>query len=342
MLSRVLPVIALAALTAGAAAPTPTLEIDPTLHLVLSSDLKFSPGDFATLRAARIVRRTLDTEGPTEIAVVGAVWINGSTDTLLRGFRDIARFKRGEAVLQIGRFSDPPTLQDMAGLTVDDNDLDGEDCRVGDCSVRLPARGLMRFHGEINWKTGDAKAQAGALLKQMVLDHVRAYWLGEGERFAEYNDGARPIRPGAEFAGILANSAYLDELVPGLAEHLRDFPASRSAGFEDFLYWSKERFGFAPFITVTHVTIAHRPSGALVITSRNVYSSRYIDASLGLTMASGPAGGGGFVLVYLNRSRADALRGVFSAFRRAMVERLARSGMEENLKKVKARLEAQR
>ena len=37
----------------------------------------------------------------------------------------------------------------------------------------------------------------------------------------------------------------------------------RMAGAEDFLYWSKEKFGIAPFITVTHVVIAC-PIGARV------------------------------------------------------------------------------
>ncbi|MCP6769513.1 hypothetical protein NL529_32170, partial [Klebsiella pneumoniae] len=82
------------------------------------------------------------------------------------------------------------------------------------------------------------------------------------------------------------------------------------------LYWSKEKFGIAPFITVTHVTIAHAPSGALVITSKDVYSSRYFDSSLGLTIASDEPGG--MLLVYVNRSRASALKGPLGALKRAM------------------------
>jgi hypothetical protein len=338
MLSRAVRAVALAALAAGVA--TPTLDIDPGLRRVLSRELKFSPGDFADIARGKVVRRTLETRAANEIAVVGVIWINASMEASLDAFRDIARFKKGEGILQIGRFSDPPTLEDMAGLTVDDDDLDGEACRVGNCSVRLPARELVRFRREIDWSAPGAKAQAGALFKQMVFDQVRAYWSGEGERIAQYDDDKRPIRPGPEFAGILANSPYLSELAPGLPEHLRDFPATRTPGYEDFLYWSKESLGIgAPFITVTHVTIAHPVPGIGVITSKDVYSSRYIDSSLGITVASGPADGGGFALVYLNRTRANALRGGFRALRRAMVERLARSGIEESLKKVKARFE---
>jgi hypothetical protein len=267
------------------------------------------------------------------------VWISATPAAFLEEFRDIARFKKSEGVIQIGRFSDPPTLDDLAGLTVTDEDLDAQSCRVGDCGVRLPARELVRFRREIDWKTPGAKVRAGQLFKEMLFDHVRAYWLGEGQRIVQYDDDKRPIRPGDEFAGILGHSPFLGELVPALPGHLRNFPAGRAPGMEDFLYWSKERFGIAPFITVTHMTIAQLPSGALVITSKDVYSSRYIDSSLGVTLASGLTHGRGFVLVYVNRSRASALRGGLSGLRKSMVEHRARAGMEENLRKVKTRLE---
>jgi len=43
--------------------------------------------------------------------------------------------------------------------------------------------------------------------------------------------------------------------------------------------------------------------------------------------------------VYVNRSRANALKGALSKLRRSIVERRARGSLEENLKNVKRRLE---
>ena len=77
------------------------------------------------------------------------------------------------------------------------------------------------------------------------------------------------------------------------------------------------------------------------MTSKDVYSSRYFDSSLGLTIAAADRDGG-FLLVYANRSRASALKGIFSSFRRALVERRAKSSLEENLRTIKARLEGRR
>src|SRR5206468_4219658 len=103
----------------------------------------------------------------------------------------------------------------------------------------------------------------------------------------QYDDDDTPIRPIEEFGGVLAQMPEIGVLAPGLPDHLARFPASRVAGAEDFLYWSKEKFGVAPFISVTHVTILC-PSAArtCVMATKDVYSSRYIDASLALAIAS--------------------------------------------------------
>ena len=78
-----------------------------------------------------------------------------------------------------------------------------------------------------------------------------------------------------------------------------------------------------------------------VIASKDVYSSRYFDASLTLTIASDAVGASDEIyLVYVNRSRANALKGAFSSLRRSIVERRIKSSLDENLRTVKLRLEA--
>ena len=76
------------------------------------------------------------------------------------------------------------------------------------------------------------------------------------------------------------------------------------------MYRSKETFGdLNPFVTVTHVTIT-QPRFGHVVASRNVYSSRYLDASLSIMIASDAVSTpDAFYFVYINRSRADALKG---------------------------------
>jgi hypothetical protein len=77
-----------------------------------------------------------------------------------------------------------------------------------------------------------------------------------------------------------------------------------------------------------------------VMTTRDVYSSRYIDASLALAIATDSVETPDtFYLEYGNRSRVSALKGGLSSLRRMIVERRARGSLEENLKRLKIQLE---
>jgi hypothetical protein len=332
---------ALAALGTMFAAAAPASDLQPELRALLSREFKFSPSDLADLDRGKVVARRLAAAALGEVAAVGVVRVKARKESFVDRYRDIVQFKRGADVMQIGRFSDPPSRHDLEALTVDKQDADLRTCRVGSCDIRLPAATILRFQKEINWQARDADARAAALFKEVLFDDVRAYMSGSPGRITEYDDEKRPVRPVDDLAGLLKASPYVEQLVPGLLAHLETFPANRLPGSEDFVYWSKEKFGsLTPFITVTHVTITRPTPGRYVLASKDVYSSRYFDASLTLTIASDAvAAPDAFYLVYVNRSRADALKGAFAGLRRAIVERRAKSSLEENLKITKARLE---
>lgn len=331
--------VVIASLLAISAAPAPAVQ--PEVAKVLTDFLQFSSSELSDLRAGRVVRHAVEARTPGEMAVVGAVRVHATVDKLIDHVRNIAEFKRSPAVLQITRFSDPPVASDLDGLTVTSEDFDASDCRVGDCDIRLPADVIRRMPRETDGNDGAAHEDIARWFKQVLFDHVAAYWSGQPGRILSYDHSGRRIHPVEEFDGLLKNAPMLGALVPELPLHLAQFPAHPMAGAEDFLYWSKEKFGWAPFITVTQVTIV-RPSDRLsVIASKDIYSSRYIDASLSITIASVDANDPeAFYLVYANRSRSSALRGLFSGLRKSIAERRARTGLEETLRNVKARLEA--
>ena len=204
--------------------------------------------------------------------------------------------------------------------------------------VRLSAAAIARLAREIDLKAPDAQARGAAWFKQIVLDEVRRT-SRDADRMAQYDDGTKPIRPRDEFDGILAAMPEIGALAPGLPDHLRSVSPSSLADAEDFLYWSKEKFGIAPFITVTQVTIVCRSSVTCLMATRDVYSSRYLDASVAVAIATDADVPDAFDLVYDNRSRASALKGAFATLRRTLTERRARGGLEESLKTIKKQLE---
>ena len=328
------------ALTCASVLAAADSNIDVAIRGVLTRYLRFTTTELADLQAGKVVRHSLEAGVLGEVGVVGAVKINAPKVAFLARVRDIARFKSGPDVLQIGMFSRPPALDDLAKLTVDVNDFDVKACRVTDCGVRLPAAVIQRFQREVDPNAPDAQLRAATLFKQVLLDDISAYVSGGAGRFEQYDDGSRPIRPLDEFDGVLKSSPSLAALVPGLPDHLKNYPSARLPAADDFLYWSKEKFSMSPFITVTHVTIVCPSVATCVMTTKDVYSSRYIDASLAIAIATDAVEAPtAFYVVYANRSRANALKGRFSSLRRMIVERRARGSLEDNLGTLKAQLE---
>jgi hypothetical protein len=317
----------------------PTPDLDRGVRDVLTRALQFSAGELSDLQRGRVVKHGLDARAPGEFGVAGAIRIAASKTAFLDAARDIVRFKAGSEILQIGRFSSPPTIDDLASLKVDKADFDASTCRVGDCDVRLPADVIRRLPKAIDVRGRAAQEETAAWFKRVLLTDVQAYVSGGPGRFAQYDDGSRPIRPLEDFEAVLAATPAIGMLVPGLREHLSHFPASRVPESEDFLYWSKESLGPGPFISVTHVTIVCPDASTCVMTTKDVYSSRYIDASLAVAIVTDAAAGGASYVVYANRSRVNALRGALSALRKSVVERRARGTLEQSLVRIKTRLE---
>jgi len=76
------------------------------------------------------------------------------------------------------------------------------------------------------------------------------------------------------------------------------------------------------------------------MTTRDVYSSRYLDASVALAIATDAGGPDAFDLIYDNRSRANALKGGLAGLRRMVAERRTRGALEDSLKTIKKLLES--
>ena len=83
------------------------------------------------------VVRTTPARGQS-VAVFAVVPVAITGDRFLAWVRDIAAFKKGPPFLQVGRFSDPPRLNDLARLTFPDGDIDDlRTCVPGDCALKI-------------------------------------------------------------------------------------------------------------------------------------------------------------------------------------------------------------
>jgi len=272
--------------------------------------IQFSDEERHRLDQREVVLRILPANGH-ELAVLAAGSLEVGADALVASVRDMPGLKRGAYVPQIGVFSSPPRLDDLRELTLDPGDLKAiKDCRPerpDDCDLKLDAAEITRLQTAARSDRARSDERVGEEFRKILVERAERY-LGRGEL-----DGQ------AEFATLLQHSPYVQRQLPQLAAYLEHYPTAGLAGAESFVYWSKETYAWRPMITMTHVTILHRSgddgSPEVIVTSRDLYATRYTSGSLILTLLfRNPETPSQRYLVYINRTWVDGVRALWRPF----------------------------
>jgi hypothetical protein len=278
-----------------------------------------------------------------EVAVCAAVAVHADGDRLAAWVRDISALKKSAMVPSIGRLSDPPRIEDLAGLSLGQPDLSAlRSCRPDDCD-------LLLSRSEID-QARQAEAHAGAHLavalqdafRRIVLERARAY-VARG--FSEIPESGEQDRasPEARFSAMVRRWRFLTDRMPEFASHLERYPRVRMPGVESFLYWSKERLGGREVVRLTHVAIVRgsgQPAPAALVAGIQIFATRYVTESLGLTALLQGGPGSPNYLVYLNRSNVDVLGGFFGGLVRLVVEHRLKPEAADVLEGLRGRLES--
>jgi len=334
-----------ALLLIGPASPRAQTPIIPEpANSILQRDAGFTQGQLVLIRNGRVVVRMLETQDPKEVAVAGVTRIAVSKEQFFARYRDIERFKQHEAVLQLGRFSQPPAAADLARLTFSDDMLDDlRTCRPGNCKVKLPAAWMTTFREQVHWSSTTARHDAQELFRTTLAAYVADYEANGAVALVEYRDKEAPSRLAEHSTALIQHSPYLGAVSPDFARYLIAYPRVSLPVADSFIYWSQEKFGLKPVVSLTHVSVYQDPAQPTVIVgaSRQLYATHYFEASLGLTFAidDGDTARPGIYLIYVNRTRADALTGSFGRMRRSVVHGRTLDGVEDTLAALKRRLE---
>jgi hypothetical protein len=291
--------------------------------------------DLRHIDSGGIFSRTLAAGHPREVGTLGIARIRTTADDYAARLADIVSFKRDEAVLQIGTFSTPPQLDDVAALTLEDADIRSlRSCRVADCDARLPAAAIERFRTEVDWRAADVRQQATRVMQRILVDYVTKYVESGSGTAMEYADTPTLLNQQRESAALVMSDPAAWRDFPRLRERLVSGAGSLGSG--DLVYWSKERVNRRPVISVTHVAIeraADRSPAAYAVASKQIYGMHYFDASLGLTLLvpDRASATNGTYVVYLNRSRIDLFDGMFGGIARRIVSAKARTFVSDRL-----------
>jgi hypothetical protein len=175
-------------------------------------------------------------------------------------------------------------------------------------------------------------------MRQFLADEARTYLADGSAALPDYADRAGTTPRAAAFRGLLRPSEFRAEAQQELFKWLDEFPRAQLEGTDSFLYWSREKFGLKPTISISHSVIL-RQNGVVVFGSKQVYASHYFEASFGMALyIPVPDASYGYV-TYLNRSRVDTLRGFLAPIARMVAARRARDGLDRMLTGVKGKLE---
>lgn len=335
MTRRMLAVLLMAGATAGAGARTAQDQSGGASRAFLREQFGLQAADLHTIAAGGVVARSLETSEGREVATLGVVRLRASASFYASQLRDIVNFKRDPAVLQIGVVDTPARAEALAGLTLDRSDIDRlRRCRPGDCGLQLPREAIERFARDVRWTSADAEADANRIVRHVLAEMVEQYRSAGDAALMTYHDTRTALSLANEFRAMVGAPPAVLARFPPLHRHLTEYPHRRGEGVDDIVYWSKEKLGPAVVVTVTHLAIAPMPGAgpvSVVAASKQLYGSRYFDSSLGLTILLEDPGVEGSYLVYVNRSRLDALSGFWGGLKRAVVRSRTRSAMGDSL-----------
>ena len=243
-----------------------------------------------------------------------------------------------------GRFDDPPVLENLAALSLDEGDLDRlRRCRPGDCRLNLADQEISAVQQAFATTPRAVSAEVNQVFRRVVLDRVRRYQSGGLEALPDYHDRSEPVRPAVVFSQILRQTPYLKTSVPGVAAYLQGFSSVATDAAESSLRWSKVMMNGKAVVMVSHVGIFRPEPGPVVPTvllaSKQVYASRYMNGELSLTMLFASAGESSAYLVHVHRSQLDELKGSLSGLKRALIERRVKEEAADALAALRNRLE---
>jgi hypothetical protein len=315
-------VIAAPALVGGQPAATMTAEA------LLGERLGVPSASVARFSAGEILVATVPATAPNEIAAAGAMRGKGDLRRLTAWLKDIASFIKATGTENVAAINSPASAADFAAVPLDAVDFsDLASCRPGRCEIRMPPAFVARFQKDVNWSAPGAQAQAASLARTLVAEYVAAYQKGGDAALGAFHDPQQPNHAAAQFQDLLRRSTKVWDLSHAFVSYLETFPAARPAGTIDRFYWTRDKIGRKPVLTLHHVAIQEFPDGRVLVADKQFYASRRLDAGLLIALGIPTADKTGFDLIVSVKARAEGVSGVAGRVLRGAIEKEMTDGV---------------
>jgi hypothetical protein len=309
--------------------------------------VRLSDDQIASIHSGKAVAKIIDSPTADEVLVFGSVYVNSTPDSYLKFASDIDELRKLPGYLAIRKFSDPPQLSDLEGLTLNEDDVkELKNCKPDDCKVQLPAESMEEFQKQVNWSAPDVADQVNHIGQKMALEALQQYIHGGNEALGTYRDKKHPTAVAETFASLLSQSKALPAYLPVLDRYLLDYPVAPSSQIQSQFYWEKINFGLKPTLRIVQA-IVFRGVGptepAYAVAIKQLYASHYFETALDLTVCvrSTAPGQNGFYLITLKGSQQAGLTGLKGGIVRHVAVDKTRSSLEKALASIKEKLESQ-
>lgn len=311
----------------------------------LRVDAGFQDSDFEALEKGETVVRSLKGSEKREVSICGVIKLTNIPAISLPELVEKLSQRNNETVMKWGVFGNPPVVDDLRTLELEDRDLDDmKKCEIGDCDLKMSAAMINRLRNEINWEVPNYRTQAMQLYRQMMTEYVGDYVKDGNKALLQYDNRKTPVRLVDDHRMLLNGALFLNDLSPEFGKYLRQFPAHELAGVANTIEWTKVDFGLKPILTITHTTsfaFQENNVSQFIIATRGIYASRYVDSSLAVILLVRDSTGdtGNTFLVFTNLSRSNSLTGLLGGLKRSIVSSESEGKVRDMLIESKAKLQ---
>lgn len=313
------------------------------LQKILSEQVLFSPDNFSALEKGEIVVKVLPVKDKREASIFGVVRLKDTTDISLNDFQNSLTQRNNKTLIAGGKFSEIPTLEDVKSMDLEKADVESlKKCEVGKCDLQLSAAMIKRLQTEIDWNSPDFPTKSNEVFRQMLFDYVKDYSSRGNTALLQLDNQKKSVDLNIEHQDLLNKLPLIKDFASQLVKYLQDFPRLQFPEAKSEFYWSKIKFGLKPIITLSHTATYQTQNAAekqFFIITKQIYASRYVQSSLTLTTLLKFSEADTY-LVFTNISHSDSLDGIFSDFKRNIVEKEAQERAVELLQQTKRRIEA--
>lgn len=277
----------------------------------LRDGVKLDATQMAAVESGEPVVKVLETQHQRDVAVFGIVATTTPREAIVARLRDFRRSLAAPTRVRFGILSTPAVAADVQALVIGKDDVDdARKCKPGDCNFKLPKTEMARFKGEVNWSARNIDEQLTTYARRQLVLYVEDY-RAHGDSVLVVYDDKGGVSASDAFNALLANSPYVFQNAPALANYLRNYPRVKLEGATDVIYWAEDQ---APHlrntITITHAVLYTPPEmpGMTILASKQIYAKHYFEAGFDLTsIVERTTATAGSYIVVVRRYRFDNL-----------------------------------